>query len=183
MSIRDWTDIEQAWKRSVTQAICEIAASYPNEEIYAGAFWLLYGDYSCLHAPIFGLNAESHAVASADADGTLIGLRWHPPDWRWAVMDPVVEAMKPLYKPFLKLDVSDAEFEELWEGHERMLARVCIELTEAVRQRRLGFEGATLPERFFVGIIDGAQGDDYERLLRLSVAEESLVRFPELVHG
>lgn len=181
MIIQDWTAIERAWKRSATQAIREIASTFPNEEIYAGAFWLLYGDYSCLRAPLFGLNAESHAVSSAEAEGTPFGLRWHPPDWRWSVIDSVFQAMESLYEPFSKLKISDSAFEELWEGHERMLARVCLELTEAARERRDGFECAVLPETFIVGIIDGSQGDDYERLLRLSIAEKSLDRFPELV--
>jgi hypothetical protein len=99
----DWNVIEGAWLQSVTDAIVATAAAHRDERFYAGAFFMLYGDYKSILLPAFGLNAES---SSGD-------VRWHPPDWRWSVIDEAHEHVRPLYKPLEQLDVDKGAFEQL----------------------------------------------------------------------
>ena len=67
----DWQEIQDAWFEAVLTAVSSTATANPGAQFYAGAFWLLYGDYSTIHVPVFGLNSETSDT----------GIRWHPPDW------------------------------------------------------------------------------------------------------
>jgi hypothetical protein len=66
----DWAHLEQVWFEAAVDAIVTTAASNPAERLYAGAFWLLYGDYSSLQSPAFGLNSEQ------SDPGALTPRRW-----------------------------------------------------------------------------------------------------------
>lgn len=180
MSNFDWSPVEQEWKRLIVAAIRDLVSAFPDERFYVGAFWLLYGDYSSLLPPAFGFNSEAHAILQSDSSGDA-DVRWHPPDWRWSVIDSVSAVITPLYAPLRSLDLSDEAYESLWEEHLQMLSRVCRDLTESAASGTAAFEGLHLPDGFFLGIIDGAQGDDYERLLRLSIDDTHLARHPNLV--
>lgn len=174
-----WAEFEQAGIDAIALAIAKVQGNFPREELYAGAFWLLYGDYNSLHVPAFGLNGEAHATMT-DKSGRVIDIRWHPPDWKWCVVDEAVERMRPLYRPFLDLDISPEDFEELWESHAAMLARVCRMTTDFARTWSGMFADLSLPSGFLVGIIDWAQGDELPELLRLSLSEEVLAKHDEL---
>ncbi len=161
----DWGAIERAWLESVTRSIVATVRSNPGECLYAGAFWLLYGDYASIHAPAFSLSPES-----SDPD-----LRWHPPDWRWSNLDAPDHALRALYAPLLTLDVDEAVFDVLWEEHIGVLARVSHAATRLVRTGEVLAEPSAFAQSFFVGIIDFAQGDVAFEYLRRSVDEELLV--------
>ena len=160
----DWNEFEHRWVEAVIEAISATVAVHPTERLYAGAFWLLYGDYSSLHVPAFGLNSES-----SDPE-----VRWHPPDWRWSSIDEVTERMRPLYVPLLTLHVGESAFESLWEQHIDMLSRVSRRVTESMRAGRAVPGAAVASPGFFIGIIDFGQGDDAVDYLRRSVDAETI---------
>lgn len=169
----NWSEFEREWLEVIALACSEIQRNFPQEELYAGAFWLLHGDYTSLLVPAFALNSETHATLTVER-GQEIDVRWDPPDWKWSVVDEAVERMRPLYEQFLQLDVSSAEFDELWESHTAMLARVCRSTTACARARSGKYADTSISPRFLVGIIDWAQGEDVPKLLRLSLSEEVL---------
>jgi hypothetical protein len=148
----------------VTDAIVATAAANPSEQFYAGAFWLLFGDYSSLHAPVFGLNCEN-----SDPH-----IRWHPPDWRWTLIDPTHERVLPLYQPLEVLEVDEPTFELLWEQHIDMLARVSRRVTQVVRWNQLAAPSSAFTPGFFVGIIDFSHGGQAVDYLERSVDEETI---------
>jgi hypothetical protein len=160
----DWNEFECRWVEAVIKAIAITVAVHPTERLYAGAFWLLYGDCSSLHVPAFGLSCES-----SDPE-----VRWHPPDWRWSLIDEIAERMRPLYVPLLTLHVGESAFESLWEQHIDMLSRVSRRVTESVRAGRVVSDTAVVFPGFFVGIIDFGQGDDAVDYLRRSVDAETI---------
>ncbi len=162
--IVDWESIESAWLKSATDAIVGTAASSPTECFYAGAFSTLYGDYSAILIPGFGLNSENWA---RDA-------RWHPPDWRWSIIDEAHERLRPLYQPLLALEVDHPTYEALWEQHIDLLARVSHRLTELVRSQAVAVAPGSFSPGFFVGIIDFAQGEDAIDYLKRSVDEATI---------
>jgi hypothetical protein len=145
--------------RQCSLAIKTTATANPDEQFYAGAFWLLYGDNSSIHVPAFGLNSET-----SDPD-----LRWHPPDWRWSLIDEAHERVKPLYSPLLHLDVSPETFDVLWEKHIDVLAGASRRATDQVRTGTLSVPDNTFTRHFFVGIIDFGQGDAGDEYLARSV--------------
>lgn len=163
--IVDWDEIEQEWSDAATEAIVSTTTSNPAERFYAGAFWMLYGDRSSLHVPVFGLNSES-----SPAD-----IRWHPPDWRWSIIDAAHERVRPLYEPLLTLRVDEATFDALWDRHVDMLAGVSRRLTHAVRSGTLNVDPASFSDHFFVGIIDFSQGDEAIDYLRRSADEKTIL--------
>ena len=158
----DWAEIEQCLFETVVDAITFTVAANAGERFYGGAFWLLYGDYTKISAPVFGLNAESSNQE----------YRWHPPNWRWSPIDTVSEHLKPLYAPLGSLQIEERAFEALWEEHIDVLARVSRLVTHVVRAQRLAAPGAAFTPEFFVGIVDFGQGDVAIDYLRRSVAEE-----------
>lgn len=162
--VLDWDAIERAWREAVLDAIRATAASNPTERIYAGAFWLLHGDYTSLLVPAFGLNAES-----SDPQ-----FRWHPPDWRWSVIDEAIHRVAPLYEPLQALEVDGQTFESLCEQHINVLARVSRQVTALVRSGHVAPGAAAFSPSFFVGIIDFAQGEAAVDYLKRSVDEETI---------
>lgn len=102
------------------------------------------------------------------------GGRSDPPVWKRNVLDSAVVRMRPLYKQLLELDISAAEFEELWESHSAMLASVCRRTTDRVRAKTGIFADLCLPPGFLVRILDCAQGDDTPKLLRLNLSQEKI---------
>ncbi len=156
--------IERLRYEAVADAIVATAASNPTERFYAGAFWLLHGDYSSLHAPVFGLNSESSDPA----------IRWHPPDWRWSIVDEAHERVQPLYRPLRALQVDEPTYQALWDQHIEVLARTSRRVTRAVRSNQLAVDSSAFTPGFFVGIVDFAQGDDAVDYLRRSVDEETI---------
>lgn len=161
----DWEAIETAWLELVTRSIVTTVRTDPGECLYAGAFWLLYGDYASIRAPAFSLGPET---SGAD-------VRWHPPDWRWSNLGASDQALRSLYAPMLKLDVDAAKFDVLWEEHISVLARVCRTATRLLRAGEMVAEPSAFAPSFFVGIIDFAQGNAALEYLRRSVDEELLL--------
>ncbi|MET1078742.1 MAG: DUF4303 domain-containing protein [Pseudomonas sp.] len=176
----NWVEFEREWIDAIALACSEIRNESPQEELYAGAFWLLYGDYKSLLVPAFALNCEAHATLTEES-GQAIDVRWDPSEWKWSSVDQAVEYMRPLYKQFIDLDISAEDFEQLWESHAAMLAKVCRTTTSCARARSGKFSNIELPSKFLVGIIDWAQGDDLPKLLRLSLSEEVLVEHDTLL--
>ena len=162
----DWILIEETWIAATRHAIEETLAANPGETFYAGAFWLLYGDDVQINPPCLGLNSEE-----SDPE-----IRWHPPDWRWDIVDSVIEHMESAYEPLGNLDVSESAWDALWERHIEVLSRVSKEVTRAARSGEIPKGDASLGPHFFVGIIDFAQGDDAIDYLHGSVA-------PDLLHA
>ena len=162
--IVDWEKIEGAWFQSAADAIVATATSNPTERFYAGAFSALYGDYSSILVPGFGLNSENSAR----------DVRWHPPDWRWSIIDEAHERVRPLYQPLLALDVDDSTFDALWERHIDVLATVSHRLTKLVRSHEIAVDPSAFSPEFFVGIIDFSQGDEAIDYLRRSVDEATI---------
>jgi hypothetical protein len=162
--IAHWEQIEHAWSEAVCDSLSAIANAHPKERFYAGAFWLLYGDYTSLQCPVFGLNSEQ-----TDPD-----IRWHPPDWRWSIVDQAHERVRPLYEGLLSLGGDERSFEILWEEHIDMLARVSRRVTELARSRKIPGLTSELSEGFFVGIIDFSQGEAAFDYLKRSVDEITL---------
>jgi hypothetical protein len=160
----DWADVEQTWFEAAVDAIVTTSASNPAERLYAGAFWLLYGDYTSLLAPAFGLNSESSVPE----------VRWHPPDWRWATIDRAHQRLQPLYQPLQHLQVEKQHYETLWQQHIDALARAPRRVTELARSNQLQVGNMELSPRFFVGIIDFSHGDAAWDYLRRSVDEETI---------
>ena len=173
MATVDWAELERQWLEVVALACSEVRSKSPKEEIYAGAFWLLYGDYKSIHVPAFALNSEAHTTLTEE-DGQVIDVRWDPPEWKCCVVDEAIEHMRPLYQQLTELDISSEDFEVLWASHSAMLARVCRTTTICARERSGRFANIEMPPKFLVGIIDWAQGDDLPSLLRLSLSEEVL---------
>ncbi len=160
----DWKEVESAWVKAAVDAISSTATKHPREQFYAGAFWLLHGDYSSIRVPAFGLNSRS----SAD------DVRWHPPDWKWSLIDAVHERLEPLYAPLLELDASPEIFENLWEQNIDALAAAARRVTDRTHAGGLPVPDKTFTPHFFVGIIDFAHGDSAEDYLRRSVDSERL---------
>lgn len=169
----DWAELEREWLEVIALACSEVRSKSPQEELYAGAFWLLYGDYRSILVPAFALNSEAHSTLTR-ADGQAIDVRWDPPEWKWCVVDEAVEHMRPLYQQLAELDISSEDFEVLWDSHASMLAKVCRTTTACARARSGKFSNIDMPPRFLVGIIDWAQGGALPNLLRLSLSEEVL---------
>lgn len=161
----DWNTIEDTWFSAATDAIVVTVASHPNDRLYAGAFWLLYGDYSSILAPAFGLNAE-------DSDPSV---KWHPPDWKWSLIDQVHEQVESLYQPLLELNADESTYEGLWERHIDVLAAVSKRLTAFVAEGQIAAPSSAFAPNFFVGIIDFGQGDRGAEYLRRSVDEHRLI--------
>lgn len=159
-----WTQIEHAWFEAVCSSIVVTANAHPQERFYAGAFWLLHGDYRSLLCPVFGLNSEQ----------TDPGIRWHPPDWRWSIVDQAHERVRPLYDGLLRLDGDAKRFETLWDEHVDMLSRVSRRVTALARSQKIPGLSVSLSDGFFVGIIDFSQGDAAFDYLRRSVDEITL---------
>jgi hypothetical protein len=155
----DWLNLERAWIGSITDAIIATAEANPEKPLYAGAFWLLYGDHSSLLIPAFGLNSESSDPES----------RWHPPDWRWSVVDSALEPLHALDQPFRSLDLDEAMFRVLWDQHIGMLAAVSHSITNLVGSSQLALNRGSLSPSFFVGILDFSHGDAGIDFLRRSV--------------
>lgn len=160
----DWQRIERTWFQAAADAIVATVEANPTERFYAGAFWLLYGDYTVIRPSVFGLNAED-----SDPD-----IRWHPPDWRWAMIDAAHERVDPLYEPLTHLDGDEAAFEALWERHIDALAAVSRRLTAFVRSGQIAAPRAAFTPGFFVGIVDFSQGDEAIDYLKRSVDEETI---------
>jgi hypothetical protein len=164
----DWIEIERTWFEAVVDAIVATSAVNPTEHFYVGAFWLVYGDYSSLRVPVFGLNSESHS----DPD-----VRWHPPEWRWSIIDLAHERVEPLYRPMLTLDGDEPTYEALWDKQIEVLARISRRVTRLARSHQLVVEPSALTPGFFLAILDHAQGREAVLdHLRCSVDEESLQR-------
>lgn len=72
----DWAAFEAAWLDAVLATIRDATQASPTERFYAGAFWLLYGDYTKIGSAAFGLGSEP-------AD---LHAKWHPPDWRLSLL-------------------------------------------------------------------------------------------------
>jgi hypothetical protein len=161
--ILDWKDFEKTWIDAIVEGIGATASAHPHEQFYAGAIWLLYGDYSSIHSPAFGLNAES----------TNKDIRWHPPDWRWSPIELVLKRVQRLYTPLAALNLSDDAFEVLWDRHIQALASVSRQATTLVRAGKVPVPSASFNSTFFVGIVDFSQ-DDADELLQLSVDEQIL---------
>ncbi len=170
--IVDWEQFERLWFEVVTGAIVATAVSNPTERFYAGAFWMLHGDGSSLHPPVFGLNSES-----SDPD-----IRWHPPDWRWSIIDQAHEHLQPSYRPLLALQVDEATYETLWDQHVEVLARTSRRVTRLVRSNQLIVDSFAFTPGFFVGIIDFAQGIEAVDYLRRSVDEQTIAASGILDH-
>jgi hypothetical protein len=160
----EWDQIEKAWVNAITRAIVSITTKNPDECFYAGAFWLLYGDYSSILVPVFGMNSEN----------TDPSIRWHPPNWRWDIINDAVDEVKPLYEPLLEIDVDDKTFEAMWNQHISMLASASKNITSLVRSNKLDINISATTPNFFVGIIDFSYGDEATDYLNRSVDEETI---------
>ncbi len=159
----DWSNLQRTWVDAITEAIVVTAAAHPARSLYAGAFWLLYGDHSSILPPAFALNF----------DGADRSSRWHPPDWQFPSVELVEARMRASYAPLTGLDGDVGTFDVLWERHIDVLASVCREVTAQVRAGALPVAGSSFTSGFFVGIVDFHQdrGDDY---LKLSVDARAL---------
>ena len=156
----DWNMLEDAWVRAATDALVGLATAHPDERIYAGAFWMLYGDYSSIQVPAFGANAESAAE----------GQRWAPPDWAWSMGNDAHEHVRTLSDPLQDLEIDEGAFEALWAEHIAMLGRVCRRVTSAMRA---GDHAGAFTSAFFVGILDQSQ-DEALAYLKQSADEATL---------
>lgn len=161
----DWDAIESAWEHAILAAIHSVAAAHPAEVLYAGAFWMLYGDYTSILPPAFGLNAESAGA----------GTRWHPADWLWPVVDEVASAVAEHYMPLANLAIPADSFDAVWQRHIDLLSRVSRKVTAAVQAREVGLPSSALAANFFVGIIDFAQGEDAVSYLVQSVGDRTIL--------
>ncbi len=162
----DWKKLEEAWCEAIMEAFDAIASAHPSEQIYVGAFWLLYGDYSSILPPAFGLNSEG-----GDPE-----VRWHPPDFRWSPIDEVHHRVQSLYAPLASLSVSEEVFDGLWEEHVGMLASVSRRVTALVRDGSMKIPQMNVTPDFFVGIIDFDRDEEAFDDLRRSVDGPTLER-------
>lgn len=158
----DWKGVEDAWIGAATDALVTLVTSHPDERIYVGAFWMLYGDYRSIQVPAFGANAESAAA----------GRRWDPPEWEleWSMGNDAHEHVRSLYEPLQDLEIEESAFEALWAEHIAMLGRVCRRVTAVIRA---GDRAGAFTSTFFVGILDPSQ-DEALAYLKQSAEEATL---------
>jgi hypothetical protein len=62
----DWEEIESAWFQSAAEAIVATANQNPSERFYAGAFFMLYGNYSSILVPAFGASGAVSWIAGGE---------------------------------------------------------------------------------------------------------------------
>ncbi|MFI5490794.1 hypothetical protein [Micromonospora echinaurantiaca] len=176
----DWDSFEMAWHDSGCQTLADIAAAHPDEQLYAAAFHLFYGDGIQILPPALAANTEA-AVHQDDGYST----RFAAPEWRWDVLAAASDAMRPWYhrlsEEFLAPATADAErdaaLDALDAAHDGAMARVCKAMTETARR---GGIHDSLPNNFVVVILEGQRGDEEADLIRASVNPQVLATVPEL---
>lgn len=164
-------EIELQWPVHIHRGLSELVRQHPDEVFYAGAFWILYCDYTIISAPTFGVNAESTVKDESD--------RWAPAEWRWDVLQAVLDGMEPYYKRLSAslAGASDADWEAVMAANEQLIGRVSRLVTQAGRSRSGEFADMALPENFLVFAADVREdAEAYNRQLRLSVDEAILPR-------
>lgn len=172
-------EIEAQWFETAAEAILTQVSAHSQEQFYAAAFWLFYGDYRMFGTPLLALNTESW-IAAMDPE-TGIDLRWHPPDWQYSHVDSAYQAMEPYY---MKLsDHLAGRGEVYWEivsaEHQAGVARVCRRLTHEIRSRSGVFAEIRVPDYFVVGIFETREDDPlFTELVRASIAPEILSTLP-----
>ena len=175
-------DIESQWPRQLRRGLSELIKRHPDEQFYAGAFWLFYCDHTVIHPPTFGVNAES--MLEGEVAGAEQSWRYQPAEWHWSVLKSVGDAMMPLY-----LRLSEAmrgESEAAWraviDANEQLIGRVAQQVTTAIRHRTGEFQRLALPETFVVFAVDVREdAAQYNRLLRLSVNAGILATLPGIL--
>ncbi len=161
--------IESQWPIEIHRGLADLLRQNPGETFYAGAFWILYCDYTVISAPIFGVNAESMLTDE--------GVRWAPAEWHWDVLKPVCEAMEPYYER-LSASLAGAphsEWQAVMTANEELVGRVSRSVTHAARSRSGDFADLALPDNFLVFAGDVREdGQTFNRQLRLSVEADEL---------
>ena len=176
----DWDAFETAWHDTGCRCLADIAASHPDESLYAAAFHLFYSDGDKILPPALAANTEA-AVHQSDGYST----RFAPPEWRWDVLDAASEAMRPWYDRLTKellgsgsADVAqDEAINALEAAHDGAMARVCKALTATARR---GGIHKSIPADFVVVVLEGQRGDEEADLIRASVDPQVLATVPEL---
>lgn len=175
MQFRDQLrEIEENWLSVVSSAVERMLTDHPEERFYAAGFWCFYCDYSVLLPPAFAMNSTSQLRDQDDPDA----VRWHPPEWKFDVVDGTSEAMIDCYQT-LHGDHSREVWDKLIADHDLMISNVCLALTSRAFQRSGVFDNPSLHKNFLFGIFESIHGpDEYDRLLELSVDHELLNRLP-----
>jgi len=162
-------EIESQWPIHIHRGLAELVRQHPGEVFYAGAFWILYCDYTNIATPTFGVNAESTLEDEGD--------RWAPAEWRWDVVKTVNDEMEPFYE---KLSAALAgapneEWEAVMAANEELIGRVSRAVTKSARSKSGAFGDLPLPNNFLVFAGDVREdAATYNRQLRLSVDEALL---------
>ncbi|NUR58391.1 MAG: DUF4303 domain-containing protein [Catenulispora sp.] len=176
----DWGAFETAWHDTGCRCLAGLAASHPDECLYAAAFHLFYSDGDKILPPALAANAEA-AVHQDFGYST----RFVAPEWRWDVLDAAADVMRPWYDRLTKEFLADTSvgaerdeaFSALEAAHDGAMARVCKAMT-ATAQR--GGIHDSLPANFVVVILEGQRGDEEADLIRASVDPQVLAIVPEL---
>ncbi len=171
-------DIETLWLQTATQAIIEHVESNPRERFYAGSFWLLYSDGTKFGQPCFALNTESH-IAKFGSD-----YQWAPADWQFPCVESTIEVLRPLYANLTMHMVGrdEAYWNKIVEEHYACIARVCRQITLAVRAHRGVFSDVALPDYFVVGMFEFCEDEPlFSTLIRNSIEPEVLRKLPHPV--
>lgn len=163
------SEIEAQWESVAANTIATMMAEKPGEDFYAAAFWLFALDGQHISPPAFAINSES-GVTEPDSYGE--DNRWNPADWRQSVIMTAHDAMTPAYLVLSEqLQGEDwSVWEDVAEAQKQAIARVCRNLTAAVRSEKPPFDSAQVNPDFVVGIIDGRDSEEeLQRLVRLSI--------------
>jgi hypothetical protein len=168
-------EIESQWPSHIRRGLGELVRDHPSEQIYVAAFWQFYCDYTVIHPPAFGANAES----AAD-DGT----RWQPAEWKWDVLRSVIDGIMPVYLELSEAlnGATEGEWEEVIAAHYQLVPRVARVVTKAARERSGVFGDLELPKDFFVFAWDfEADAKTSNRLVRASVDAAVLPLLGEII--
>jgi hypothetical protein len=163
----DWDGFETAWHDNGCRALADLAASHPDEPLYAAAFHLFYSDGTTILPPALAANTEA-AVHRRDGYST----RFVAPEWRWDVLAAASDAMRPWYRRMTE-EASDTGP----AAHDAAMARVCKAMTATARQGRIH---SSLPNDFVVVILEGRRGEEEAGLIRASVDPRMLAAVPSL---
>jgi hypothetical protein len=135
-------EIESQWPTHIRRGLGELIRDHPKEQFYVAAFWQFYCDYTVIHPPAFGANAESAARQ---------GARWIPSEWKWDVLNTVIDGIMPLYLQLsdeLK-EAPEAEWDQVIAAHYELIPRVARSVTIAIQDRAGPFRDLSLPKGFF----------------------------------
>jgi len=115
-----------------------------QNEVYAGAFWLFYCDFTVIHPPCFALNTSENLLQQPE--------KWLPPEWEFDVVDTFTDLLMPLY---LQLsNMLKGKSEDIWEEVEAknydMYCSVSKKLTRSIRRNKNNFSKWNADEDFII---------------------------------